>query len=264
MLITAEERSYWVEDTGSGPVWLLLHGFTGSTHTFDECLNYMNKECRFIKIDLPGHARTGPVGSLSMEKFCLDLSLILDKLGVEEINIMGYSLGGRTALSFALIYPRRVSRLILESASPGLPSELERIERRAKDQRLADLLHRKGIRSFVKYWESLPLFETLNKLPEQRRKTLREERTSHSAEGLADSLEGMGTGSQPSWWNQLKEVKAEVLLVTGKEDVKFRSINQHMEQRLLSANWVEVAEAGHTVHLEKPRVFAKIVENFMI
>ncbi|MFZ0371114.1 MAG: 2-succinyl-6-hydroxy-2,4-cyclohexadiene-1-carboxylate synthase [Halobacillus sp.] len=264
MLIKAEERNYWVEDTGSGPVWLLLHGFTGSTHTFDECLSYMNKECRFIKIELPGHARTGPIGTVSMEKFCLDLAVILDELCVEEINILGYSLGGRTALSFALLYPERVNRLILESASPGLPSELERRERRAKDQRLAGLLYREGINSFVKYWEALPLFETLKKLPEKRRKTLREERTSHTVEGLAESLEGMGTGSQPSWWEKLEEVRSDVLLVTGEEDEKFRSINQQMEKRLSNVSWVEVAGAGHTVHLEKPRVFAKIVEKFMI
>ncbi|SFG02541.1 2-succinyl-6-hydroxy-2,4-cyclohexadiene-1-carboxylate synthase [Halobacillus alkaliphilus] len=264
MMIKAEERNYWIEDTGSGPAWLLLHGFTGSTHTFNECLSYLDKKCRFVKIELPGHARTGPVGTVSMEKFCSDLSVILDKLGVEEINILGYSLGGRTALSFTLLYPKRVNRLILESASPGLPSELERSERREKDQRLTGLLYQEGIKGFVKYWESLPLFETLTKLPEQRRKTIREERLSHSVEGLAQSLQGMGTGSQPSWWDKLEEVRADVLLVTGEEDEKFRSINQHMEHRLSNVSWAEVEGAGHTVHLEKPRVFAKIVEEFMI
>ncbi|MGP4076585.1 2-succinyl-6-hydroxy-2,4-cyclohexadiene-1-carboxylate synthase [Halobacillus sp. K22] len=264
MFIKAEDRSYWVEDTGSGPVWLMLHGFTGSAHTFNEFLNYVNRDCRLIKIELPGHARTGPIGTVSMERFCFDLSLILGNLGVENVNILGYSLGGRSALSFALLYPDKVNSLILESASPGLPSEVEQIERRRKDQQLADLLLQKGIKSFVEYWETIPLFDSLKYLPEKRKRILREERLSHSAEGLAESLIGMGTGTQPSWWKKLNKVKASVLLVTGQQDEKFRAINQLMEQKLTNARWVEVERAGHTVHLEKPRVFAKIVEKFMI
>ncbi len=54
-------------------------------------------------------------------------------------------MGGRLALTFALQYPERVRKLILESASPGLPTDEERQDRRKKDADLAKLINDQGI-----------------------------------------------------------------------------------------------------------------------
>ena len=55
-----------------------------------------------------------------------DIDWILEKAGIEKANILGYSMGGRLALTFALTYPNKVGKLILESASPGLEEEDQR------------------------------------------------------------------------------------------------------------------------------------------
>ncbi|MBA2175794.1 2-succinyl-6-hydroxy-2,4-cyclohexadiene-1-carboxylate synthase [Halobacillus locisalis] len=258
------ERRYWVEDLGNGAPLLLLHGFTGTTHTFNGMIDELTEEYRLIKIDLPGHGQTGPIGVVTMEEFCGDLSALLEELGLPEVSILGYSLGGRTALSFANLFPEKVTRLFLESSSPGLATSEEQLARQVKDQALATMLDEQGLTAFVDYWERIPLFDSQVTLPESTKKQIRDERLQHQALGLQESLMGMGTGAQPSWWDQLNDIHVPVILITGKLDQKFQNINQLMEQKLRQVEWIEVDDAGHAIHLEKPRIFAKIVDTFMI
>ncbi|ARI76727.1 2-succinyl-6-hydroxy-2,4-cyclohexadiene-1-carboxylate synthase [Halobacillus mangrovi] len=257
-------RKYWVEEEGEGPVLLMLHGFTGSTLTFEEIIEQFNTTFRVVRIDLPGHARTGAIGVLTMEQFCRDLKDLLMQMNVDKVSLLGYSMGGRTALSFSILYPELVDKLILESASPGLQSSEDQLARQAKDEGLARKVAEEGIESFVTMWENIPLFRTQVNLSAEAKRKLREERTKQDPKGLSESLIGMGTGKQPSWWDRLGTVSADVLLITGAEDHKFHRINEHMTKELPNAKWVTIDNAGHTVHLEEPRIFAKIVEDFMI
>ena len=258
------ERTYWVEDQGNGDPLLLLHGFTGTTHTFNGMIDELVGEYRLIRIDLPGHGRTGPVGVVTMEEFCRDLSVLLDELDLPEVSILGYSLGGRTALSFANLFPEKVRHLFLESSSPGLATSEEQLARQVKDQALATMMDEQGLTAFVDYWERIPLFNSQLTLPESVKEEIRNERLHQQTLGLQESLMGMGTGAQPSWWNQLNDVHAPVVLITGELDQKFQKINQSMGKKLRQAEWIEVEDAGHAIHLEKPRIFAKIVDAFMI
>ncbi|MCA0972835.1 2-succinyl-6-hydroxy-2,4-cyclohexadiene-1-carboxylate synthase [Halobacillus litoralis] len=257
-------RSYWVEDDGEGSPLLLLHGFTGTTRTFDELVADLEGSYRVVRVDLPGHGRTGAIGTVTMEAFCRDLKGLLEDLGLEKVSILGYSLGGRTALSFAQLYPEKVERLLLESASPGLATSKEQLARQAKDEALSRRIVEEGVQSFVDFWESIPLFDSQKCLSNEKRENIREERLGQDPEGLRQSLRGMGTGVQPSWWGQLNTLDVPVQLVTGEHDEKFKQINQRMQEQFLQAEWLEVKKAGHAIHLEKPSFFAKIVDGFMI
>jgi 2-succinyl-6-hydroxy-2,4-cyclohexadiene-1-carboxylate synthase len=163
-----------------------------------------------------------------------------------------------------MLYPEYVERLILESASPGLPTTDEQLARQAKDKGISEKLMEEGIESFVDFWESLSLFDSQQNLSDDVKKGLRKERLGQTPKGLSESLLGMGTGHQPSWWDQLSSLMCPVLLITGEEDEKFRSINEEMAQRFAQASHRVVKDAGHTVHLENPGIFAKIVDGFMI
>ena len=51
-------------------------------------------------------------------------------------------------------------------------------------------------------WENIPLFETQKRLAQNVQEAVRKERLANNPKGLANSLRGMGTGTQPSWWNE--------------------------------------------------------------
>jgi 2-succinyl-6-hydroxy-2,4-cyclohexadiene-1-carboxylate synthase len=137
------------------------------------------------------------------------------------------------------------------------------MERRLRDQKLADSIREDGIPAFVHRWENLALFDSQKCLSESRRSDLREQRLSNQSIGLSRSLIGMGTGAQPSWWERLHALHIPVLLITGSLDAKFCRIASEMRDRLPDADWQIVSDAGHTVHLEQPSDYQKLIHAFV-
>ena len=65
---------------------------------------------------------------------------------------------------------------------------------------------------------------------------MRKERLANNPKGLANSLRGMGTGAQPSWWNELQNLKMPVLLMNGEHDEKFFRILKISKNASLTRN----------------------------
>lgn len=258
---------YHYEEIGQGPPVLLLHGFTGTKGTWEGLVNDLKKDFRVITIDLLGHGETDcPLDPTRYDitHAAKDLKELLDKLNEEKVHLLGYSMGGRLALAFACLFPERIASLLLESASPGLRTEEERRKRRASDEQLADYIETNGLEAFVDYWETIPLFSSQNSLPEDVKKNIREERLAQNPIGLSNSLRGMGTGKQPSFWERLQELEFPVFLITGKLDPKFCNIAEEMAERLQHVKKETVFHAGHTIHVEQKKIFGRMVYDWLI
>lgn len=198
----------------------------------------------------------------TMEACCHELKQLCDHLGIADVCLVGYSMGGRTALSFAMLYPEMVSSLILESTSPGLEAGSEQQARMSRDEQLAKKIETEGVPAFVDYWENIPLFQTQKALSVEKQQRIREERLDQTERGLAQSLRHMGTGAQPSWWEELFRLTVPVLLIAGGHDEKFIAIQKKMAKRLPNAECVVAEHAGHAIHVEQPAFFDKIVTEF--
>ena len=236
----------------------LLHGFTGRGEGWaDLAAPLVDAGYRVIAPDLPGHGGnlSGDDGEYGMEAAAQALADLIDHECGGIVHLLGYSMGGRLALYFALAFPEKVRSLVLESASPGLATEAERIARRAADDALAARIEAEGIPAFVEFWESLALWQSQVRLAEDVRQGLRQNRLQNNASGLAHSLREMGTGVQPSLWGRLPDVTIPTLLLAGAEDGKFAAINRQMAGLMPNTRLVVVPEAGHTVHLEQPERF---------
>ncbi|MED3662562.1 2-succinyl-6-hydroxy-2,4-cyclohexadiene-1-carboxylate synthase [Ureibacillus terrenus] len=245
---------------------VLLHGFTGSTKTWQRVIGLLPKTIKIVAIDLLGHGKTDAPKDPSRYKMTeqvKDLEEIFDRLRLQDFTLLGYSMGGRTALSYAVHYPNRIKRLILESASPGLRTEEERAARRRSDESLANEIEEKGIHWFVDKWENITLFASQKTLPAEIRQAIREERLSQSETGLANSLRGMGTGAQDSNWPKLNQLSIPVVLITGELDQKFVQITKQMAEQLPNAKHITVPDAGHSIHVENPEQFATIVKGVL-
>ena len=172
-------------------------------------------------------------------------------------------MGGRLALGMAVDHPEKVSSLILESATPGIQHENERLQRAEADQELARRIEEVGIERFVDEWEQLPIWESQRALPAEVLQFQREIRLRNRTEGLANSLCGMGQGAQPSYWDRLGEIGVPVLLMAGTLDRKFVGIAGQMGVRIAGAELSVVPDAGHAVHVERPREFLDEVRAFL-
>jgi 2-succinyl-6-hydroxy-2,4-cyclohexadiene-1-carboxylate synthase len=267
MNILIDDIRYHVDLLGEGFPLLLLHGFTGDASTWSPFCPKWGLHSRLIIPDIIGHGQTqGPndFTRYHIEAAAKDLKRILDQMAIDQVDILGYSMGGRLALTFSILFPESVRKLILESASPGLLTEKERKARRMKDAELADFIMEQGIDTFVDYWEAIPLFTTMQQLPFAIREKVRNQRLNNSPLGLANSLLGMGTGAQPSWWTSLGQLSCTTLLLTGDKDDKFCAIAEKMLKELKSAEWKVIKDSGHAIHVEEPEKFDTIVSDFLL
>lgn len=257
---------YHLQESGTGEALLLLHGFTGSSESWRRFLPAWSQRYRTIAVDLLGHGKTeAPTdpARYRMEQAAADLTALLDALEIDSAHVLGYSMGGRLALSLAMSAPQRVRSLILESSSPGLRTQEERAARIRQDEALAQRIEREGLAPFVAYWENLPLFASVRRLPEDVQLALRRQRLANSPAGLAASLRGMGTGAQPSWWEYLHQLPMPVLLIAGEEDEKFVYIARKMHALIPHSRFELAEHAGHIVHVEVPDIFDTMVIKFL-
>lgn len=248
------------------PVVVFLHGFTGSTATWQTIISHLEGKIHAVAVDLWGHGRSDiPENSsdYSMERQTEDLEQLFSHLELRKFTLVGYSMGGRTALGYAASYPERIQKLVLESASPGLKTETERSDRKEQDAKLAERLLSEPLNEFMDFWGNLALFDSQKSLSAGQREAMRKERLSQDAHGLANSLIGIGTGSQPSYWELLSKQMYPVILVTGSLDKKFETIALEMKNALPAARHFSVKNAGHAIHVEKPEEFATIIDELV-
>lgn len=116
-----------VRDSGpkTAPAVIFLHGFGASLQTWEPWANALAKDLRVIRIDLPGSGLSLPdsTGDYTDKRSLQIIHALMDKLGLTRASLVGNSIGGRIAWTFAGAYPARVDKLVLVSpdgyASPG-------------------------------------------------------------------------------------------------------------------------------------------------
>lgn len=265
MRLTANGVTYHVEVQGSGPAVFLLHGFTGSSATWAPHLAAL-KAFTTVRIDFLGHGRSdapADVQRYGMEACVDDVLAIHKQLGFGRCAFVGYSMGGRVAMRVALQAPECLWALVLESASPGIADPVERQTRVAQDTKLAARIRHEGVAAFANYWQALPLFASQSRLPEATRQALRIQRSQHTADGLANSLQGLGAGMQEPVLQRLRHLRLPVLLLAGALDDKYCGLANGMATLLPCSRVHVVPDAGHAVHLEQPVVFDAAVSDFL-
>src|SRR3954470_19201950 len=102
------------EEQGTGEPLVLLHGGIGTGEMFAPILPELTVGRRVVTVDLQGHGGTADVDRpLRAELMADDIAALLDHLGLEQADVMGYSLGGLVALRTAIQHPQRIRRLVL-------------------------------------------------------------------------------------------------------------------------------------------------------
>ena len=112
---------YHVRIVGEGkPTWVFFHGFMGSYAEFEQIAPQGTR----VYIDLLGFGNQAPVVAdaprFSAENQVKDLVALFDLFDLHDIRLVGYSMGARLALAFAMMQPAYVSHLYLESGTAGL------------------------------------------------------------------------------------------------------------------------------------------------
>ena len=182
------------------------------------------------------------------------------RLSAEPCLLVGYSMGGRIGLALALSYPDLFSKAVIVSSSPGLRTEEARAARRKSDEEVARKIER-NFEGFIEFWYDQPLFATLKSHSLFRE--VEAQRKQGSPRNLAQALRLLGTGNQPSFWDELPGNHLPMLFCVGEQDTKYVEIGHRMAEICPESSLEVFAGCGHTLHIEEPECFLASVERFI-
>ena len=123
---------------------------------------------------------------------------------------------------------------------------------------MADLARTRGMEALVEAWEALPLFASQRELPAAVFALQRATRLAHRPDCVARAFEVLGSGAMPLLGPRLVQRHAEILLVAGRRDERYREANERAAE-VLGCHRVVVAGAGHNVALEAPATLARLI-----
>ncbi|MCF8382994.1 MAG: 2-succinyl-6-hydroxy-2,4-cyclohexadiene-1-carboxylate synthase [Chlorobium sp.] len=235
----------------NNPGIILLHGFLGSSEDWLPVTEKLVRDYYCMLFDLPGHGRT-PAEVTPFEE---QMWLLADTIGRVQDSpsfLAGYSMGGRIALYLALRFPGLFRKTVIISASPGLRTAEERLQRKQHDENLA-LSMEENFEKFLGSWYDLPLFSSLKNHP--LFETTLEARKRNRPEQLATALRTLGTGTQPSLWGELADCRHHLSFFAGEKDGKYVEIGRQMVNLCPCSDLDIFPQCGHALHIENRELF---------
>jgi len=103
---------------GAGLPLVVLHGLFGSLENWHYINSQLSDTFRVFGVDQRNHGRSPHHPEMNYLAMAEDLRQFLDERGLESAHVLGHSMGGKTAMQFAMLHPRRVHRLIVVDIAP--------------------------------------------------------------------------------------------------------------------------------------------------
>ena len=242
------------ESHGDGPAIVFLHGRGGNHLSWWQQVPHFADSYRAIAIDqrefgLSKEAQDGP----GRKAFAEDLHQLLDLLKIDRACLVGQSMGGFTAMSFAMRAPDRVAGLVLADTSGGIVSaDILSEFRKSLPNLPTDVAIRAISAGFKRREPALAfLYGAIGRLAPPIRESL---------EGLLLNEDGPSLTDLAEWG----AFKVPTLVIVGQEDVVVPPVVARMVAAHLPGARLEVvADAGHSVYFEKPAEFNALVDKFL-
>ncbi|WP_101775380.1 2-succinyl-6-hydroxy-2,4-cyclohexadiene-1-carboxylate synthase [Pasteurella oralis] len=241
------------------PILVFLHGLLGSSDDWQKVIeNLPHFSC--LALDLPFHAKAKHHHVNNFEDTCDYLTLQLNNnVGDKPYYLIGYSLGGRIALYYALQYLKAnttLQGLILEGAHLGLTSEQEKQARWQHDRSWAQRFRTEPVTTVLNAWYQQPVFDDLT---ETERTILIEKRAEHCGNNIANMLLATSLAKQPDFRQKIQTTSLPIHYFCGEKDHKFKQLALAAQLDLTL-----IKDAGHNTHLEKSQRFAEMIQKKII
>lgn len=237
-----------------------LHGFTETDLNWREVFDPTGLDVAYPL--LPGHGWSPCPPETDLASTATALAERYRSAG--PVDLLGYSMGGRIALRWALDHPATIRRLILVSTRAGIEDAARRADRAAREEGLAELLEEDGISTFVASWENHRVLRPYRPYSEAFQEQLRSQRLNQDAGCLAAALRALGQGSMAPLWDRLPKLAMPCLLVGGEADASFRDDLERMARTMPQATLQLVPACAHAVHREAPAALLRHVLHFLV
>ena len=243
--ITINDREVFYREQGSGSVALFVHGFPLDSTMWLEQLAALSDVRRCVAPDLRGFGRSAPSirPVLGMEDHALDLVALIDALGVEQVDLVGLSMGGYVALAFAEHYPERLRTLaLIDTKSTG-----DSADAKAGRDAAAGRVAAEGRSGLATDMIGVLVAESASAWTRARLRTMIE---STPAESIVAALEGMKMRTDRT--AVLSSLSIPVAVIVGERDVLSPLAEADHMAVAAGAALTVVPDAGHMSPIEDP------------
>lgn len=253
-ILNANGVELYYEDAGLGRPLVLFHGLTSSSAMFYREISFFGTKRRVIALDSRGHGHSGKQESFTLEDHIQDAVALLDHLGLEQVDVLGVSMGSYIAQGLAARRPDSVHKLLLVATkSSGEQSSMTELFDRYPDE-FDGLSIRDKLAKAEHY-----MYHRLEKVKKWQKKTANNSpQLSLGQQGIASrALEVFDLRPE------LEKIKAETLVVSGRHDELNPPDSGRETARLIPhASFMEFKRSGHAPNVEQLRLFLGIAENF--
>ena len=245
---------------GYGKPLLILHGFLGMSDNWKTIgLQFASDGFQVHLLDLRNHGRSFHSDEFSYELMVQDVYEYCLANNLEKINIIGHSMGGKTAMLFAVTYPERIEKLIIADIGPKFyPQHHQTIlqglnavdfskkpSRSEVEEIMSHYITDFGTRQFLLkslYWQEPGQLAFRFNLAVFNKKI----------EEIGKALPENAVFSKPTLF--IRGGKSDYIL---NED--FENLKKHFPDSTIET----IPDAGHWLHAENPKMFCKIASSFL-
>jgi pimeloyl-ACP methyl ester carboxylesterase len=253
----------YYEVTGSGPALLFAHGLGGNHLSWWQQVAHFAPRYTCVTFAHRGFAPSDAIaGGPDPADYAGDLAALIEHLELDDVRLLGQSMGGWTMLEYAIAHPARVTALVLSSTSgtldrrgcdPSGGAEYDAWARKAEaaiaDGRSRDIHPAMGARAA----ERLPALHLLYRSIDEMAGVL-------DKEALRAGLRRTATRTLAD----LADFKVPTLLIGGADDVVFPAfLAEAIAARLPCAEAHILADCGHSPYFEQAATFNDLVESFL-
>lgn len=247
------------EDSGRGMPVMLVHGFGEDRNIWREQASLLSGGYRVILPDLPGSGESEMIPDLSMEGMAACLNALLDQAGIEQVVLIGHSMGGYIALAFAEMYPDRLRGFGLFHSSAYADSESKKETRRKG----IEFIREHGAGAFLKTVTPNLFSPAFREGNQEVVRQLIERGNNFSAAALVLYYESMM--ARPDRTLILKQTKLPVLFVIGAHDGAVPPEDSLRQSHLPAISYFHwLGASGHMGMLEEPQATNSLLAGFLL
>ncbi|PID56353.1 hypothetical protein CSB45_11765 [candidate division KSB3 bacterium] len=226
---------------GEGENVFFLHGLGGNIYNWAYQTKYFSETNNVVSLELPGHGRSSGKGGSAIEYYTDQLVKFFDVMAIDNIVIIGHSMGGVVSLDFSFKYPERVKALVLVATSAKFDIPTQKLMELKNDM------------------ESI--FGSLEKAKEKM-KDIDERLVTNDMMVLLGDVMAIKKYDGVS---HLSELNMPTLVVGGSEDVLAPiSHSEQLHANIKNSELQIIENAGHMVMVEAHQEFNAVLEEFLL
>jgi pimeloyl-ACP methyl ester carboxylesterase len=256
------------EETGAGVPVIFVHEFAGDHRSWEAQMRHFGQRYRAVTYAARGYPPSDvpdDVAAYSQDRAADDIAAVLDHLKIDRAHVVGLSMGGFATLHFGFRHAERALSLCVAGCGYGAEKG-QRDRFRSEVAAVAAFLDEHGIETFAAKYAYGPTRVQFENKDARGFDEFKRQLAEHSAVGARNTQLGV-QGERPSLYDLIEQMAAltvPVLVLTGDEDWPCLQPALLMKQTIPTAALSVMPNCGHTINLEDPDQFNRLVGDFIV